>query len=512
MWCLTTKRLMARENLFLSGLIESTCQNKFINAFINNYVLMFRSYCDLTYSISISGLGNFLPNQDNNFCYLMEMLKEYGFIIKFVDNAETVETLQITYISSSNSTIQQLECNIGNLISIINLSSKTGIPTIGIIIMKIVSRLICQSKIMYKAIVLDLDDTLWAGTLSEDGKVVISNRMRTKDGLPFISFMQFVRVMADELGIFVTLCSRNNLEDVKDAIDYMDEQTFPLKGHIDYIAANYNDKSANINQIANKLSILPNAVVFIDDNCVVRDEVKCNIPKAFVPEWTSHEELITMLTICCAFDRYELSLNSRNRKRQFGIIQAERERNVLPSLYVKVRDDMQHKEAIKLYAKSNQFKLVAQPLVNLNNVRSLIFDIHRANGESLGVCSAITYAESDECTILNWAISCRYFEIGLEEFIILYMLERIKGKRICFAHQKRKESGKVNELLQKYYGKCIIDDIDSFAADAENFVNGFNGHFKELLSQLRSAQEPFRVYWFNYDEILRNNTHIQLYE
>jgi predicted enzyme involved in methoxymalonyl-ACP biosynthesis len=49
------------------------------------------------------------------------------------------------------------------------LSSKTDIHVVGIIITKIVGQIIGKFKTLYKAIVLDLDDTLWMGTLSEDG-------------------------------------------------------------------------------------------------------------------------------------------------------------------------------------------------------------------------------------------------------------------------------------------------------------------------------------------------------
>lgn len=490
---------------------EFTCENKYLKAFINNYVSAFRRHYDISFSIYIGGLGNFISNEDRELSNLLSVLNNYGFAISFVDNADSIETIQITYAKSDDHTTHKLECNIGNLISIISLASKTDIPTIGIIIVKIVSRLICQSKILYKAIVLDLDDTLWKGTLGEEGKSAIAERMRTIEGHPFISFMRFIRVMATELGIFVAICSRNNIDEVKDAIDYMDHDIFPLKGHIDYIVSNNNDKSINIKHIADKLSILPEAVVFVDDNAIVRDEVKHNVPNAFVPEWEGHDELITLLTICCAFDRYELSINSRNRKRQFSIIQSERECNALPMLYIKVRVDKQHKEASKLYAKSNQFKLTSLPISN-DNAQSLVFDIYRANGEYLGLCSAITYVESNECLILNWAISCRYFEIGLEEFIIMYLWKRMNGKPTCFVYQDRDESRKVRELIDQYTGQCFTNNTTGQLNYSDNQSDNFEGAFKELLTQLKDKNEPFSIYWISDVNVLINNTHIQLYE
>jgi predicted enzyme involved in methoxymalonyl-ACP biosynthesis len=52
---------------------------------------------------------------------------------------------------------------------------------------------------------------------------------------------------------------------------------------------------------------------------------------------------------------------------------------------------------------------------------SLYFEIIRENGENLGnLLSYYIYSNKlDTFHIHNWAISCRYFEIGLEEFILM---------------------------------------------------------------------------------------------
>lgn len=168
--------------------------------------------------------------------------------------------------------------------------------------------------------------------------------------------MRFIQALAKELGLYIAICSRNDNEKVLSAIDRLDENEFPLKGQIDCIVANYNDKSKNIKAIAQKLSILTSACVFIDDNKIVRDEVRQNLPEVFVPDWDNHDELLTLLLTCGVFDRFELSLKSRNRKRLYAVLQQEREKSYLPQLLVKVSDDINHVEAMRLYAKSNQFK------------------------------------------------------------------------------------------------------------------------------------------------------------
>ncbi len=63
---------------------------------------------------------------------------------------------------------------------------------------------------------------------------------------------------------------------VSKAMDVLDEEIFPLKNNIDCIVANDNDK-IGYKEIAASLSILPKSIVFIDDNELIRDEVRKNI-------------------------------------------------------------------------------------------------------------------------------------------------------------------------------------------------------------------------------------------
>ena len=92
---------------------------------------------------------------------------------------------------------------------------------------------ICRFKTLYKAIVLDLDDTLWNGTLSEEGIDKIIANQKTTIGALYIRFANFVKALADNLGIYVAVCSRNDSKMVSKAVDVIDEKIFPLKNSID---------------------------------------------------------------------------------------------------------------------------------------------------------------------------------------------------------------------------------------------------------------------------------------
>ena len=423
----------------------------YIGVYMNHFVKKFRKYNNDEFIITIADLNKFIDNGDIILTYLFEQFKQYNFHIEFIGKADSINQICVDYRNITKNKTDNLQYQIQDLINIVELSNKTDIPIVGIFIMKIVAQIIIKTKTLYKAIVLDLDDTLWSGTLSEIGIDNIEKRLSSEQGIPFIAFMKFCKILANELGIFIAICSRNNSEEVENAIKKLPESIFPLKNQIDLLIANNNDKSENIKKIAEELSILSDSIVFIDDNQIVRDEVRNELPNIFVPEWSNHEDLLTQLIIGCTFDRNDLSLNSKNRRKQYKTIQIERTKNFLPELSIKIINDDNHIESNKLYSKSNQFKFSGNDDNFERNAKSFYFDIYRENGENLGICSAITYTTTEDTLVVtNWAVSCRYFQIGVEEFILLYLAKVADNKKIVIIYQQSEYNSKIKELLKKY--------------------------------------------------------------
>lgn len=424
----------------------------YLRVFVNHLVQKFRQYNSDEFTVCISGADGLVQDGDVVLRYLLEQLTQSKFDVLFKGENAHIDHIDVDYENATTKQRYHLTYRIQDLVSTAALSATTGIPLIGIFIMRIVAQIVVRSKTLYKAIVLDLDGTLWPGTLSEIGLDGIQKNLSGDQGLPFIAFMKFCRALATELGVFIAVCSRNDSDEVNDAIsNQLPESVFPLRNQVDCLVANANNKSANIARIADELCILPDAIVFIDDNQIARDEVKKALPGVFVPEWSSHNELSTQLVAGCLFERAELSLNARNRRRHYRIIRTARSQSSLPELSIKVVNDSDHIEARGLYAKSNQFKTSANNDNFERDAESLYFEIYRANGENLGICSAITYTTSDgNVNVINWAISCRYFQIGVEEFVLLRLQEIAKGGRALINYQESEHNLMVKEILERY--------------------------------------------------------------
>lgn len=487
-------------------------QNKYIVAYVNGLIKSFRSFNKDSVTICIKGVKRIFDS-DPLCLEFIKLVSQYDFKIVLDGENNCVSSVDVFCALDNTENRFEFTYQLNNLTVLLELSSKSEISLFTIVVMKVISIYIAHTKTIYKAFALDLDGTLWNGTLSEDGISVIENNLQSEAGKPFIHFMNFISSLAKELGVFIAICTRNESSLVRNAIVQLDETIFPLKNQIDCIIANRNDKSTNLIKVAERLSILPSAIIFIDDNGIIRDEVREKEPQIFVPEWKNHDDLILQLEIGGYFDRNEVSISDQTKRKNYRIIQEEKINNTLPNLNFKVHEDNEHIEAQKLYAKSNQFKLNQLNCMSFKEAKSLYFELFRKNGESLGICSCITYFDTeDECVILNWAISCRFFEIGVEESILIYMIENIHNNIIAIC-QFNENNQKAKKLIKKSFCSVINYDRSTIKNAIVRLNNEFpyNGLTKRLLKEINSRIGKFDLYFISDDKaVLSRNTNLRI--
>jgi FkbH-like protein len=109
-----------------------------------------------------------------------------------------------------------------------------------------------------KAIALDLDHTLYAGVLGEDGPAGVQLS-------PAHAALQRRLLELREQGLFLAIVSRNEPEDV-DRL-FAKRPDLPLRPeHFSARSIAFRDKAAGIREIAAALRIAPDAILFLDDN------------------------------------------------------------------------------------------------------------------------------------------------------------------------------------------------------------------------------------------------------
>ena len=114
-----------------------------------------------------------------------------------------------------------------------------------------------------KCIVLDCDNVLWGGILSEDG---FENIKLSSSGLgkPYQDFQRYL-LMLHHHGVILTVCSKNDESDVLKV--FREQSDMVLRDeHIACFRVNWNTKAENLRDIAATLNIGLDSMVFIDDS------------------------------------------------------------------------------------------------------------------------------------------------------------------------------------------------------------------------------------------------------
>lgn len=158
----------------------------------------------------------------------------------------------------------------------------------------------------YKVIVLDCDNTLWLGTVGEDGpdNIVIDEPRRQ---------LQEFMVAQQAAGALLCLCSKNNEEDVREAFRMHPEM--PLRWeHLVAWRINWESKSANLTSLAQELNLGADSFIFLDDDAKECGEVQARLP-AVLTLPLPHEscEIPRFLRHVWAFDRLRATAEDRQR-------------------------------------------------------------------------------------------------------------------------------------------------------------------------------------------------------
>ena len=133
-----------------------------------------------------------------------------------------------------------------------------------------------EKGITKKCLVLDCDNVLWGGILSEDG---IENLKLGGSGLGRVyqNFQRFVLSLYYH-GVILAVCSKNDLPDVLRMFNEHSEMVLGEE-RIACFQVNWEDKPSNIQKIAEKLNISLDSMVFVDDSPVEIEAVKAMLPE-----------------------------------------------------------------------------------------------------------------------------------------------------------------------------------------------------------------------------------------
>ena len=133
-----------------------------------------------------------------------------------------------------------------------------------------------------KAVILDLDNTLWKGIVGEDGPEGI-DISEEGIGKAYRDFQKILKAVKDK-GILLAVVSKNNPEDVREV--FLRHPMMVLREE-DFVSVkvNWREKRENMYEIAAELNLGLDSFVFIDDSAVEREMVRKGLPEVAVPDF-----------------------------------------------------------------------------------------------------------------------------------------------------------------------------------------------------------------------------------
>jgi len=322
-----------------------------------------------------------------------------------------------------------------------------------------------------KALVLDLDNTLWGGVIGDDGVEGIKLGQGSATGEAFLAIQR----MALELrarGVVLAVCSKN--EDDAARLPFREHVEMLLReDHIAVFQANWTDKATNLRAIAETLNIGVDALVFLDDNPAERAQVRRELPLVGVPELPDDPALYPRTLAAAGYfesvafsdeDRARADLYQSNAARAELMATASDMESYLASLDMVCTigpiDARNRPRASQLINKSNQY--------NLTTRRYAEVELERAEADSARYLSQLRLADrfgdhglisvliadkrGVEWEIDTWLMSCRVLGRRIQEAALAHLVaaardegaERIIGLYIPSAK---------NRMVEDHYEK-----------------------------------------------------------
>jgi FkbH-like protein len=319
-----------------------------------------------------------------------------------------------------------------------------------------------------KGLITDLDDTLWAGILGEQGVDGVQWHLEEHAQLHGL-YQQLLASLASA-GTLIGVASKNDPELAAAAFERSD--LLLPKGSVYPVEANWNRKSESVQRILNRWNILPDAVVFVDDSPMELAEVQSAFPKMecvlfpkgdYASFWAMSRRLRDHFGKSFVSEEDSLRLESiRNAAAFAGSLEAEQ---VSMSDFLRAAEGQltfvhgvpgEDTRAFELVNKTNQFNLngmrydegVWSKLIRDPDVRVITLSYEDKFGKLGRIAVMLSRVEGKRLILESWVMSCRAFSRRIEFHCLEHLYERFGVDEIVFQIMKTDRNGPMVEFLE----------------------------------------------------------------
>ncbi|PMN89559.1 HAD-IIIC family phosphatase [Enterovibrio norvegicus] len=371
----------------------------------------------------------------------------------------------------------------------------------------IASQIMAGLGLSKKALVCDLDNTLWGGVIGDDGLNGIQIGHESAEAQAYTEVQQYLKAL-HQRGVLLTVCSKNELKNAQQGFSHPDS-ILSLSDFSEF-KANWSDKDQNIEQIATSLNIGLDSLVFLDDNASEREWVGSNLCSVAVPDIGQDvTQYIATLDKACLFELVSLSAEDVSRAAMYGHNQERQQLrrefenydDYLQSLDMHATiapfDELSLARITQLTNKTNQFNLTTRRY-SAQEMTSVMHSPHHLSlygrlrdkfGDN-GIVSVIIGTEDESTlTIDLWLMSCRVFKRKMEMAMFSELVRHARARNIHKLVGQYMPSKK-NGLVSEHYASLGFQRLSEDDAGNTQWVYVLDDTPVEHALPLTIANEP----------------------
>jgi len=319
-----------------------------------------------------------------------------------------------------------------------------AIPYLAFNVANIIKSLFGKNK---KGFVLDLDNTLWGGIIGDDGVDGIQIGPEESIGQAYSEFQKYIKEHK-QLGLILNIDSKNDQENAIAGLNHPDSVL--KEDDFIEIKANWQPKNLNFQEIASEINLLPESLVFIDDNPAERHIVTEQLKGVCAPEIGEVQNYIHNIDRNGYFEVTTLSKDdlSRNEMYKENVQRAKLQasfsnyKDYLVSLEmkgtIKPFESIYYERIAQLSNKSNQFNLTThrytvseiEEIANDKEYITLYGKLEDRFGDNGLVSVVIGHTINNICHIDLWIMSCRVLKRDMEFAMMDELIAKCKNAGI----------------------------------------------------------------------------------
>ena len=319
---------------------------------------------------------------------------------------------------------------------------------------------------------------LWGGVVGDDGVDGIEIGQENGVSQSYYEFQSYIKQLKS-LGIILTVCSKNDHENAIAGLNHPEGVLKPDDFII--IKANWENKDRNIAETAAELNILPEAIVFVDDNPAEREIVKAQLKGVQAPVMDSVENYITTIDRTGFFEVTTFNEDDLKRNEMYKENAMRNAQQASFADYGEYLKSLDMKATIgdfipvyiaritQLTNKSNQFNLTTKRYTQTEmeevwhspNYIRLYGKLIDKFGDNGVVSVVIGEKREDTLHIDLWLMSCRVLKRDMEQAMLDTLVEKCRQNgisKIRGYYYPTKKNGMVRELYGTFGFAKISED------------------------------------------------------